>query len=312
MNARITLALCVALAGTIGGCSTSRDMPLLFGTSNVVGISMGGSLAGSGGEFTLGYKGHDFAVVPITVRQPDGSELSVGNEQPGLADAYSVLGQFGASGTRTTDQAKTALGKFFATGMAARTLAGGFAKKLSGSGTLQKCGAARSEKPAASATHVASPTLSPGESAARPQRPEAVRPQRQQAGQPSPTAGAESTKGGKLLLFAQYASLGFAAGSSVAETGFDLTLGWKDRNMAIVPVITRDRAGDADALRSRNGEFFDAYSVLGQFNFESSQSSALSEAGLGKFFSTGGAAVRLSEGFAVRLCDEHTPVKAKD
>jgi hypothetical protein len=306
MNAQITAALCSALAGVLAGCSTPHDVPLLFGTSNVVGISMGGSVAGSGAEFTLGYKGHDFAVVPVTAHQPGGSELKVGSEQPGVSDAYSVLGQFGASGTRTSDQANTALGKFFATGMAARTLAGGFAQKLSGTGTLNKCGAARSETSTASAT----PAPSPGKPAARPQPSNAEQTAPQKGQMPPRDPAAEGMEGGKLLLFAQYASLGFATSSSAAESGFDLTLGWKDRNMAIVPVTIRDGAGNAEALRSRNGGFYDSYSVLGQFNFESSQGSALSEVGLGKFFSTGGAAVRLGEGFAVRLCDEHTPVKA--
>jgi hypothetical protein len=306
MKTAIAAALCGALAAALGGCSTTRDVPLLFGSSNVVGISVGASAAGSGADFTLGYKGHDFALVPVTVRQPDGSEPRVGSGQTGVSDAYSVLGQFGASGGRDAGQVKTSLGKFFATGMAARTLAGGFAQKLGGTDENKPCW----PKPAATATDSGTATTatapSPAPSASGPAQPAAA-----PAAAAAP-AGVNDAEGGKLLLFAQITSLGFSAGSTAAQSGVDLTLGYKDANVAVVPVTARDGAGVGAPLRSRIGQFYDSYSVLGQFSFDASQSATLGEAGLGKFFATGGAATRLSQGFAIRLCDEHAAVKASN
>ena len=123
------------------------------------------------------------------------------------------------------------------------------------------------------------------------------------------------------MVFAQYGALGFSAGATAAQQGVDLTLGWKDRNVAIVPVIGRDASGRSKDITAKvtnrpvageNPVDQDALSVLGQFEFDSSTESGATQAGLGKFFSTGVAAQKLSDGFKVRLCEEYEPAKKSD
>jgi hypothetical protein len=111
-----------------GGCASNQNMALIFGQQHTVGISIGASTIDQGGEFVLGYKDKDFAIVPVTVKQADGSSTLVKSEVLGAIDAMSVLGQFEvSSGTQSNN---VSLGKFFATGLAAQKLADGFKEKL--------------------------------------------------------------------------------------------------------------------------------------------------------------------------------------
>lgn len=115
----------------LSGCASSQNMPLLFGQSQTVGITVGGSATDQGAEFTLGYKDKNFAVVPVTVKQNSGDSTQVrAQASAGYEDALSVLGQFEV--TSSTNSANVGLGKFFATGNAAKTLADGFSAKLGG------------------------------------------------------------------------------------------------------------------------------------------------------------------------------------
>ncbi len=115
-------ALCTA-------CTTIQNPPLLFGQSHSVGIVIGGSAADNGAELTLGYKDRNIAIVPVTVKQQNGDSTQIkGTASAGFQDALSVLGQFEVNAKAT--QVETSLGKFFATGLAAKRLADGFAAKL--------------------------------------------------------------------------------------------------------------------------------------------------------------------------------------
>ena len=111
----------------LNGCSTPTNLPLVFGQSHAVGISVGGNATEGGADITIGYRDRDIAVVPVTVQQEDGSrtqlEALTGADD---SDAFSVLGQFSAKGSAGTESGAS-LGKFFATGIAARRLADGFA-----------------------------------------------------------------------------------------------------------------------------------------------------------------------------------------
>ena len=134
----------VVLSGLVlSGCATTENMPLVFGQSQTVGITIGGSATDQGAEFTLGYKDKNFAVVPVTVKQKDGNSTQVrAQASAGFEDALSVLGQFEV--TSSTNSNNVGLGKFFATGNAAKTLADGFSSKLSGKDIKQDS----SQKPA--------------------------------------------------------------------------------------------------------------------------------------------------------------------
>lgn len=143
---RHAIRICTALSAAVftlaltSACSTHGNTMLVFGQTQTLGISIGGSATDQGASFTLGYQDKNFAVVPATVRHADGSSTqvlsTVGNpgSRPGQSqDALSVLGQFSVStNSRTAD---VGLGKFFATGLAAQKLADGFSERLAGAST---------------------------------------------------------------------------------------------------------------------------------------------------------------------------------
>lgn len=135
----------VAIAVPMGlvGCSSDfpRNMPLLFAETNTVGISIAATTGDQGGDFTLGYKSRDIAIVPVVVLKPDGSVEQIkgkethpsGSANPQeFEDAYSVLGQFDTKTAGTGHQ--VGLGRFFATGQAAVYLSEGFQAQLANTG----------------------------------------------------------------------------------------------------------------------------------------------------------------------------------
>ncbi len=128
---RRNLTLAMLAAAGASGCSTSGNTMLVFGQSQTVGITIGASATDQGADFTLGYRDKNFAIVPVTVRNADGSTTLVRSAfGTGFDDALSVLGQFELSTSSKT--ADVGLGKFFATGSAAKTLADGFRDKIRG------------------------------------------------------------------------------------------------------------------------------------------------------------------------------------
>lgn len=132
------VAFTAALAAGVAGCSSPPGQTMLvFGQTQTVGISIGGSVPDQGASFTLGYQDRNFAIVPATVAQAGGTATQVlstvapdGEGGLGSTDALSVLGQFEVrSDTRA---ANVGLGKFFATGLAAQKLADGFSEQIAG------------------------------------------------------------------------------------------------------------------------------------------------------------------------------------
>jgi hypothetical protein len=124
----------------LAGCARPAGTMLVFGQTQTVGITIGGSVVDQGAVFSLGYQDRNFAIVPATVPAADGGSTqvlsTVGSRDcggdpkcPGESlDALSVLGQFEVSTDSKT--ADVGLGKFFATGLAAQKLADGFSKKI--------------------------------------------------------------------------------------------------------------------------------------------------------------------------------------
>jgi hypothetical protein len=100
------------------------------------------------------------------------------------------------------------------------------------------------------------------------------------------------------LIFARTQTVGVSVAGSVPDQGAHLTIGYSDRNLAIVPTTGRDGQpirGIARDPTNPHADFQDSLSVLGQF--ELSAKAADVSAGLGTFFSTGMAARNLAEGF---------------
>lgn len=125
----------IFLASLFSGCASSEHAPLLFGQAQTLGISVGAAAQGQAPELTVGYKDVNIAHIPTVVLAEDGSGALIQGETGGKdKDAYSTFGQFEAS----TNAAETSLGKFFATGIAARYLAEGFACEAA-RGTEAKC-----------------------------------------------------------------------------------------------------------------------------------------------------------------------------
>jgi len=130
----------LALPLILSSCAKNQHMPLIFGQSQTVGISIGASTADQGADFTLGYEDKNIALVPIAISDKDGNMQYVGssitdeNNNDVFEDAYSVLGQFKVQ-TSTNAQGNAGLGKFFATGGAAKTLADGFSCQLAPNST---------------------------------------------------------------------------------------------------------------------------------------------------------------------------------
>lgn len=123
------------------------------------------------------------------------------------------------------------------------------------------------------------------------------------------------------LVFGESITFGVGIGTGTADQGVDLTLGFKSRDVAIIPVVAykqdgtpekllamitsktasdkattteKDKKTVQDNLRTENPNI-DAYSVLGQFSTETDGKGR--RVGIGKFFSTGNAATRIAEGF---------------
>ena len=109
----------VILASVVLACA--GEPMLVFGQSHTVGLTIAGSTTEQRGELSLGYKDYDVAVVPTQA-------LSKAGEH---ADSLSVIGQFELAGGAENAQPNVGLGKFFATGMAAKTLADGSRCKVS-------------------------------------------------------------------------------------------------------------------------------------------------------------------------------------
>ncbi len=130
-----TMLIVVAAAG-LAGCVSAENAPLIFGQSQTLGISVGTDAAGAGATATVGFKDYNIAIIPTIATWPDGQPMLIQARVEGFdnVDAYSTFGQFEAS----TEGTKISLGKFFATGIAARRLADGFACEVS-DGTDKHC-----------------------------------------------------------------------------------------------------------------------------------------------------------------------------
>jgi hypothetical protein len=318
MNSMLSLSTTCAIAVLAAGCATT-DVPLIFVQSNTVGIDVGTSAASQGGDFVLGYKGSDFAIVPVTVVQSDGStnQIDAGFEPPlKHSDALSVFGQFSVNSNNNAKAPKSGLGKFFATGQAAKRLSDGYAAKLGkekempGTPGFDCFGQALPRGGRTAARREPWIVASATDSAPMPTTPSGASAAATTAAPASTSASGNSqdkpkTNKSKSLVFAEHMNFGLVLTGSATEGGGGLTLGYKDQDVAVIPAITRQQDGNGVPLRGITDNSFDALSVLGQFGSSVEGKSGQVEVDLGKFFVTGLAAKTLSDGFAAKLCQEY-------
>jgi len=135
----------VVVVAALSGCSRTGDQPLMFVQADSLGITAAAGPSAAGADISLGYKGLNYASVPVSVRDDKGRVHKLGSvnsvcDQPETRefdrcehDAYSVFGHFGASALATagtTPQTNVGMQKFFATGIAATRLSRAFADKV--------------------------------------------------------------------------------------------------------------------------------------------------------------------------------------
>lgn len=119
-----------AIAVITTGCGPLPNPPLVFGQTHSVGITITSSAVEQGCEYTLGYRDRDLAIVPVSLTKGGGSirqlETHGFNKESSQTDnpdkdTFAVLGQLELRADGA--EAMVGLGKFFATGLAARRLA---------------------------------------------------------------------------------------------------------------------------------------------------------------------------------------------
>lgn len=132
MNIKGIMLIASLASLPLAGCATSPDepVPLVFGRTQTVGVSVSGSVPEQGAHLTLGFSDRNIAVVPTTTRAGTSIRGQVPGQNGVFDDALSVLGQFEVNANATN--VETSLGTFFSTGMASRLLAEGFRCKLGG------------------------------------------------------------------------------------------------------------------------------------------------------------------------------------
>jgi hypothetical protein len=136
MPARRVTAVAPALGLAVlalAACTTEDTPPLVFGQHQVLGVNIGTGATGTVPNLTLGFQAYDIAIVPVVDYDANGDpELLTATDAKDdgsqTEDTFSVLGQFDVQ-SQATD-GRVGLGKFFATGFAARNLASGFAAQL--------------------------------------------------------------------------------------------------------------------------------------------------------------------------------------
>ncbi len=101
------------------------------------------------------------------------------------------------------------------------------------------------------------------------------------------------------LMFGDNLTFGLQLGTDAASGGASVTLGYKQRSVAVVPVSVLDEGNRAQALRGFNEADRDALSVFAVF--ESAAPSADDRVRIGQVFSTGLAAQLLTQGYECRL-----------
>jgi hypothetical protein len=126
---------CIGISAVLCSCTTPKHTDLLvFGTNTQFGIDVGTN-ASSTTSLTIGFKRQEAVLMPLLANGQDSlyvpkSATAIDPKYLGQdsttakSDTYSVLAVFGASGSAdTTATAKVGIAQYFATGLAARTLA---------------------------------------------------------------------------------------------------------------------------------------------------------------------------------------------
>lgn len=290
-------------------CTSGPAPPLFFGEQVVMGLGIGTGAATQGMDFTLGYKDQDVAVVPVGAVSQGRGQAVTARTQDGAGttwdkDALSVFGQFEGQGAHAAGSGsgtrKVALGRFFATGLAATNLAEAYRDGWAGRPKGRKAPA--EDSPASRGPAGAAATSGTRDGDAKDGKAQAAEDDSERRGAAgSPQSNSASLVYVPPLVFAQTNTLGIGLSTSVAEQGVQFSLGYSGRDIAFVPVMIRSADGSSARLGGRHGGEGpepdyedDALSVFGQFKVDTATETV--QFGLQRFFTTGMAARRLTEG----------------
>ena len=273
------------------GCATYRN-ELVFADTTDIGVSIHPATT-SGAQFVVGYKQRDLAVIPVGGLDARGQLLQRRTHAgDGSKDAISVFGQFASSSANASGKQAIGLGRFFATGVASVNLAEGYRQKWAGQDAQAAGGQAGAPaRPAASSSQdepESGPAAAAGVEAG--------------TGTARPAADAGAARATVLLplVFGQVATFGLDGTTAADVIGSNFTLGYSGQDIAIMPVFTEVGGGTFRAMGGKAATSDqDAYSVLGQFKADTAANSLNLE--LGRFFSTGLAAQRLSLGLQAQI-----------
>lgn len=280
-----SLLLCSPVALLLGACASNP--PLLFADSTTVGLKLGADTASLGGAVSLGVKNQSLAVVPVSVVDQSAQAFRMIGQAGAETDALSVFAVFKADAENKDSPVK--IGQVFSTGAAAQLITQGFECHL----------ATRSPCPA-------SPDLPVP--AAQPKTVQKDKPAETAEATGTATPASESTDKPyqRPLVYARTDTYGVDISGSTAEQGSNFTLGYGNRNLALVPIVAVSGAGRPSNLLGGDGKTLkDAYSVLGQFS-ANTETKRLGF-GLERYFATGIAAQNLAGG--LRAAIAATPAK---
>lgn len=263
MSFRRSLLPWPPLALLLGACASNP--PLLFADSTTVGLKLGADTAALGGAVSLGVKNQSLAVVPVSVVDETAQAFRMIGQSGAGSDALSVFAVFKADAENKDSPVK--IGQVFSTGAAAQLITQGFECHL----------AVRSPCPAAANL----PTGSGG------------------GGSLPPPPGTDRPYQ-RPLVYARTDVYGVDIAGSTAEQGSNFTLGYGNRNLALVPIVAVSGGGRPSDLLGGDGKTLkDAYSVLGQFS-ANTQTKRLGF-GLERYFATGIAAQNLAGGLRAAI-----------
>lgn len=298
----ITTMLLTLPALALAGCASTKSQ-LFFGEAVNFGVTINSGASADGLDLTLGYKDRSIAIVPASVLSNGESyTIDAQSEDPEgyVKDALSVFGQFksvGGAPVATADKApageptaakairrEVTLGRFFATGMAAANLAEGYRNGWGGGKTGENA-------------------IPPGKVASTP------------VSQDLASHSVKTDASRPPLVFAQTNAVGLDIQTAISTEGPQFTIGYSGRNLALIPVTMENSDGSLKRMgstftpkESQNATANDALSVFGQF--EANTDTAAFNYGLNRFFTTGVAARRLTEGFRLRIANDMSSGKA--
>ena len=295
-----TTILLTLPALALAGCASTKSQ-LFFGEAVNFGVTINTGPSADGLDLNLGYKDRSIAIVPASVLSQGNSYTIDAQSQDAdgeVKDALSVFGQFKSTGSAPANPADTAntatgtaataakparrevtLGRFFATGIAATNLAEGYKQGWTGEKSKSPDTTSRSMTPVAADLKTTGSSTAPTDASRPP------------------------------LVFAQTNALGIDIQTAISTEGPQFTIGYAGRNLALIPVTMESSDGMLERMGSKFRDMKsnapvanDALSVFGQF--EANTETAAFNYGLNRFFTTGVAARRLTEGFRARIADD--------